>query len=97
MEKPAATFIWNGEKLTMVTFKTLVTFLKLNKQSRGKSLSNGTEAMGCHCALACRERDVQFTAQSPHWDPQSHQNASGSTPTPGSRRCRTRCVPLMGT
>lgn len=83
-EKSAATFPWNDEKLTTVTFEASVTFLKLNKQSRGRSLSHGTEAPGCHCALPCREMDVQFTAQSPHWDTQSHQNASGFTPTSGS-------------
>lgn len=84
MEKSAATFPWNDEKLTTVTFEASVTFLKLNKQSRGRSLSHGTEASGCRCALSCREMDVQFTAQSPHRDPQSHQNASGFTSTSGS-------------
>lgn len=38
-EKSAATFLWNDGKLTTATFETLVAFLMLNKQSRGKSLS----------------------------------------------------------
>lgn len=44
-EKPAATLLWNAEKFTMVTFERRVTFGRLNKQSRGKSLSGGLEAV----------------------------------------------------